>query len=184
MSIWNDEVIDWYVENFGDDVSNQTVIDNAPLPETADVLDIGCGNGYALRLASSKVKEGTLVGVEPFERMLDHARAASHGHPADDRIIYARGSAEDLPFEDDKFDVVMSLNAVHHWADLSKGFAEAFRTLKVGGQLIVGGDVFDVNIAPDSQDYTEVLKAAGFEEIASKQLKDSVFFITTARKGP
>ncbi|HEU4684003.1 MAG TPA: class I SAM-dependent methyltransferase [Nitrospira sp.] len=97
------------------------------------VLDVGCGNGYVL---SRYAKEGADVyGVDLTEtgiRLCRQRFALSDLHGQ-----FTVGSAEDLPYPDNAFDVVCSMGVLHHTPDTAKAVAEVFRVLKPGGRLIV-----------------------------------------------
>jgi len=84
----------------------------------AKVADIGCGHGPL----KPEVKRGggEWIGIEPF--------------PLSDDLIKA--SAEDLPFPDNSFDVVIMNAVTEHIPDVSKAFAEVGRTLKPGGSFV------------------------------------------------
>lgn len=96
------------------------------------VVDVGCGPGVAVRRA---VEHGAdAIGVDPAPVMLRVARARwARLERADWRI----GTAESVPVDDDRADVVWSLATVHHWADIDAGIAEAKRVLAPGGRLVV-----------------------------------------------
>jgi ubiquinone/menaquinone biosynthesis C-methylase UbiE len=100
------------------------------------VLDVGCGTGnYAASLTEST---GCLVsGVDPSQRMLDRARGAARWESL------AQGSAENLPFGDDSFDVVMSTDVIHHIGDRDAYFREAARILRPGGHIVTVTDSHD-----------------------------------------
>jgi ubiquinone/menaquinone biosynthesis C-methylase UbiE len=87
-----------------------------------------------------------LVGIDPSAQML--ARAASRGAKASaeresqgpaERSLLARARAEDLPFADASFDRIYCVNALHHFSDRARFFAEAKRVLKPGGGLLTIG---------------------------------------------
>jgi SAM-dependent methyltransferase len=97
------------------------------------VLDLGCGNGYVL---SRYAKEGAKVyGVDLTETGIELCRrrfelSGLNGH-------FTVGSAEDLPYPDNAFDVVCSMGVLHHTPDTEVAVSEVFRVLKPGGRLIV-----------------------------------------------
>jgi len=77
------------------------------------VLDVGCGTAlYAYLFRNYK-------GIDPSKGMLDESSAD---------VI--KGVAEDLPFEDKSFDIVMSISAIHNFEDYKKGIAEMKRVAK------------------------------------------------------
>lgn len=99
------------------------------------VLDLGCGTGYySRRIAPVVGPAGTVVGIDPSQPMLDYA--AEHA-PAN--CSFRPAGAEDLPFADASFDLVVSSLAFHHIPTELRGDAirEAFRVLRAGGRLLI-----------------------------------------------
>ena len=85
------------------------------------------------RSAKALAERQLLAGVEPSARMLARAKAsAPHA-----RLVRAR--AEALPWRDATFDRVFCVNALHHFADRARFFAEARRILAPGGALLTIG---------------------------------------------
>jgi ubiquinone/menaquinone biosynthesis C-methylase UbiE len=97
------------------------------------VLDVGCGNGYVL---SRYAKGGAEVyGVDLTQAGIDLCRRRFELSGI--RGSFTVGSAEDLPYPSDTFDVVCSMGVLHHTPDTPKAVDEIFRVLKPGGRLIV-----------------------------------------------
>jgi ubiquinone/menaquinone biosynthesis C-methylase UbiE len=101
-------------------------------------LDVGCGTGHWLavaRLKTSRSDGPMLAGIDPSAPMLARAKGAA----PDAHLVRAR--AEDLPWRDATFDRVFCVNALHHFADRARFFADARRILKPGGGLLtIGAD--------------------------------------------
>jgi ubiquinone/menaquinone biosynthesis C-methylase UbiE len=105
-------------------------------PEPSAVLEIGCGTGHWLAVvheARLKPSPALLAGVDPSAAMLDRARVAAPG------ARFVRARAEALPWCDATFDRLFCVNALHHFADRARFFAEARRILKPGGGLLTIG---------------------------------------------
>lgn len=99
----------------------------------AKVLDMGCGAGHASFIAAQHVKE--VVAYDLSEKMLAVVRATAleRGyHHLTTRQCYA----ENLPFADAEFDVVISRYSAHHWHDVGSALREVRRVLKPGGKVI------------------------------------------------
>jgi ubiquinone/menaquinone biosynthesis C-methylase UbiE len=96
------------------------------------VLDVGCGTGILARGALSVVGEtGHVVGVDPNAGMLTVARRSS------DRVEWVEGAAERLPFEDDRFDRVVSQFALMFFTNREAAIGEMARVLRPGGRVAV-----------------------------------------------
>jgi SAM-dependent methyltransferase len=96
----------------------------------ARVLDLGCGAGHVSFAVAPHV--GEVVACDLSAEMLDTvARAATERGLSNVRT--ERGVAEELPFEDASFDLVLSRYSAHHWRDFDTGLREATRVLKPGG---------------------------------------------------
>jgi SAM-dependent methyltransferase len=93
----------------------------------ARVLEVGCGTGnYAAALRAATGCATT--GIDPSERMLAMARRAGGGR-------FAAGRAERLAVADSAFDLLFSVDVIHHVADRDAAFAEARRALAPGGRV-------------------------------------------------
>lgn len=106
--------------------------------EVRSVLDVGCGVGHwGLLLASVLPKAARVSGVDPELNWVAHAtsRAASRG--LDDRFDFRQGSAEQLPFPDDSFDLVTCQTVLIHLSDPALALVEMRRVARPGGLVIV-----------------------------------------------
>jgi len=83
--------------------------------------------------------QGTLVGVDRSELMLERARAALP--ECDGRVTYLRGDAEALGFADSVFDAVVCLEALEFMPHAARAVREMSRVLKPGGQMLLSNRV-------------------------------------------
>jgi len=90
-----------------------------------DLLDIGCGTGYILRVAVPLFRH--VIGIDVTPAMLAKARTI-HGVEA---VVEAPG--DNLPFIDNSFDVITAYGFLHHLDDLLPTLREARRCLKPNG---------------------------------------------------
>jgi ubiquinone/menaquinone biosynthesis C-methylase UbiE len=105
------------------------------------LVDIGCGNGRAARLAAEHGL--TVIGVDPSDPMLSVARMTTKSSA----ITYNSGAAEAVPLDTDVADVAWSIAAVHHWRDLDGGLGEARRVVRSGGRFLA----IELHVKPGSR---------------------------------
>lgn len=104
------------------------------IPEGSKFLDVGCGAGYAMRKAKEN-KGCEVFGIDP------DPGAHGVGRYSDDStegLNIVKGSAEELPYPDQTFDVVYCSHVLEHVEDESKSLQEMKRVLKDDGTLIIG----------------------------------------------
>src|ERR1051326_4682595 len=132
------------------------------------ILDVGCGTGANLKLLQSY---GKAIGIDISEQAIGFCRA--RGIP-ESRIFL--GSATDLPFPSDRFDVAVSFDVICNLQDDTAAFREVARVLKPGAPFILGLPAYqwlwsehDVAVGHKRRyDVTEVrskMSAAGFEMV-------------------
>ena len=162
--------------------SNRAVVELIGLTRDDRFLDIGCGPGAALTEASNAGAD--VAGVDPSPSMVERAQARV---PAADVKV---GWAEELPFPDDRFTVVINISSFHHWADGEAGLMEALRVLAPGGKLHVVeaklGDGSDGHgLSPqEAESLAAKLLELGFAESNVDQMKPgwrNMYFVVTGK---
>src|SRR3954465_9034884 len=109
-----------------------------PLPTFARSLEIGAGTGYFTlnMLQDGVVGEATATDISPG--MLDVLR--SNAARAGVRVETVACNAEELPFDDASFDLVLGHAVLHHLPHLDRAFGEFQRVLVPGGRLLFAGE--------------------------------------------
>ncbi len=98
------------------------------------VLDVGTGDGtYAIEAAT---RGALATALDSEQQMLDaaRARAEERGHS----ITLRRGRAEELPFDDASFDVVLAVTVLCFVPEATTAVREMARVLVPGGRLLLG----------------------------------------------
>ena len=100
------------------------------------VLDLATGTGD-FALAAARLRPQQVVGIDMAIEMLrlGAAKVAAKRPPMPLELLV--GDAEQLPFQDNTFDLVTGAFGVRNFGHIPSGLAEAYRVLKPGGQLLV-----------------------------------------------
>ncbi len=101
-----------------------------------NILDLGCGNGNVLA-ALAKCTTYKLFGLDLSENMISEAKKRLN-----DDVELKIGDSENLPYEDNKFDVIICNASFHHYIHPKKVLNEIKRVLTPNGILILGDPTF------------------------------------------
>ena len=88
------------------------------IKKTDKLLDVGCGTGL-----TTEPWECIRYGIDPSQKILQRARQK-------DKIKYRLAAAEDIPYSDGFFDIVISVTAIQNFSDIEKGLKEIKRVGK------------------------------------------------------
>lgn len=128
--IWGLRAADWAnIQERQCAPAYHAVFDKAVVGSKTRLLDAGCGAGMALGLAAKLGAE--VSGFDASAALLDIAR----GRLPDAK--FAHGDLEELPFDDNAFDVVTGFNSFQFAADPVAALKEAYRVTKPGGRVFV-----------------------------------------------
>lgn len=94
------------------------------------LLDVGCGSGIFLKVASS-MSNIQLHGLDFDHRLLDEATQRVQ------ECSFVKGSAEELPYEDKKFNFITTFHNIEHLYHPEKFVSECGRVLKNNGYVIL-----------------------------------------------
>ena len=116
--------------------SIQTMVSHLPpITEDTRILDLGAGYGGAARyLAARFLCQVECLNLSETENARN--REKNKAVRLEDHITVTAGNFEELPYEDDSFDIVWSEEAFLHSGNKDKVFEQARRVLKPGGRLI------------------------------------------------
>ena len=146
------------------------------------MLDIGCGGGATLRRLLKRSRGGMVYGIDISEESVAKARKVN-ADVLDKQVFVAQGTAEKLPYEDWKFDLVTAVETIYFWPNLPQCLQEVRRVLKPGGRFAIMVEVADehskwVDLVDGMKAYSpeqlkEMLEDAGFVEIEVHRKKPS-----------
>ncbi|MCL2149032.1 MAG: class I SAM-dependent methyltransferase [Methanomassiliicoccaceae archaeon] len=99
------------------------------------VLDIGCGNGYVLRMLAERFG-CSLAGIDISESAIRAASRRNRGPVRGERMTLSCGDMAAMPFEDGSFSKACTVNTVYFWDDPEGAMAEVGRVLEPGGVFV------------------------------------------------
>jgi ubiquinone/menaquinone biosynthesis C-methylase UbiE len=102
------------------------LVSQSGIDSRSRVLEVGCGTGNYIAAVESAVG-CPCCAIDPSQQMLAAARGRS-GH-----VTFRAGRAGQLDFEAGSFDLVFSVDVIHHVSDHAAYFEEVFRVLGLGG---------------------------------------------------
>jgi ubiquinone/menaquinone biosynthesis C-methylase UbiE len=151
------------------------------------VLDLGCGAGWASRLLAQRggggEHPGQVVGLDVSDEMIRRARAASTQL---DNLLFVVGSAQQIPWQEDYFDKVLSVESFYYYGDQGGALDELRRVMAPGGELYILINLYKDNHyslrwvgelqvpvqVKSEQEYIEMLKAHGYEGVRAERIPD------------
>jgi ubiquinone/menaquinone biosynthesis C-methylase UbiE len=103
-----------------------------PVARSDRVLDVGCGTGELLARLAAKYPAARLSGLDPVPEMLEVAR-----EKLSERVELRVGWANELPWPEASFDLVVSCNMFHYITHPVAAVQEMERVLRPGGRLVI-----------------------------------------------
>lgn len=113
------------------------------------ILETAAGTGIVTRAVGEALPEATIVATDINPALVEFAAVRSHS----DRVEFQRADAQELPFADASFDLVLSVFGVMFFPDKVQANGEARRVLRPGGRYVL--------VTFDRLDRNPIPKAAG-----------------------
>jgi len=124
--------------NEGNAIMIDAAITNADIHEGDIVLEIGFGNGSHLEKIARKVENGSVAAIDSSETMVQEASSINQSLIASGQLDIRLATIDQIPFDDDTFDKVITVNTIYFWEDNEKCGKEILRVLKKGGTVVIG----------------------------------------------
>ncbi|MGD0906729.1 MAG: methyltransferase domain-containing protein [Candidatus Acidiferrales bacterium] len=159
------------------------VLDLMKLTPDENVLEVGCGAGWLVRLISERLPEGRVVGMDIADEMVRRARKK---YVALENAMFVVGGAEAIPWDANFFTHAISVESAYYWPEPTRGLHEIHRVLREGGSAWIlinyyrenlychqWGEQFKVLTHLLSADEWETLfREAGFASVGHRQIPD------------
>ena len=144
------------------------------------ILDVGCGGGQTLYRLAETYPKITLDGIDYSDVSVELSRETNESFISSGRTFIQKASVDELPYEDDFFDKVITVESFYFWPDHDKGLREILRVLKPGGKLLIICEVYgDAPLSPREREniqkytmfnptraeYREMMERNGFHKV-------------------
>jgi len=151
------------------------------------VLEVGFGPGKLINEIASITTKGIVEGIDFSVTMVKQATKVNSRYISSGRVILHKGECGSLPFENEVFDKLCSINTLYFWKSPKEYFAEMFRVIKPGGTIAIGfrddEQMRNLNLSEDifgsysKNDVVNLLLDAGFQNAQIKE-KEGVPFVS------
>jgi arsenite methyltransferase len=106
------------------------VLDQMKLAPDDNVLDVGCGAGWLVRMIAERMPERRVIGMDISDEMVRHAR---RNYVAVENAMFVIGSVDEIPWDANFFTHAISVESAYYWPDPARGLREIHRVLREGG---------------------------------------------------
>ncbi len=171
----------------------KNILNNSRISNDSKVLEVGCGTGnYICKIQDTVSCES--YGIDPSKEMLSIAENANKA------VKFSNGNSDCIDFDDSFFDLVFSVDLIHHIVNHKEYFREACRILKPGGLLATFTDTeetikqrmplafyfpktvkYELKRYPPLYKMKELSRHAGFK-IISEETIETPYILTSINK--
>jgi arsenite methyltransferase len=153
------------------------ILDMVKLGKGIKLLDIGCGAGFpALEIAQRLDLDSRVYGIDNWQIAVERAnQKIKFCNIRNAEIINA--SAENLPFENESIDIIVSNNGLNNVDNIEQVLIECYRVLKTNGQLL-----FSMNLEKTMIEFYDVFKNVLLNHKMNTEVKKITEHIFEKRK--
>jgi ubiquinone/menaquinone biosynthesis C-methylase UbiE len=130
------------------------------------VLEVGCGRGGGGNYLYHQFNPASYTGVDFARQAIQICRKRYPG----ENLHFEVGQAEQLPFGDAEFDIVINLESSRYYPNFKGFLAEVKRVLKPGGKLLLA----DYRLMPEMEDFKEGLRQCGMSILSEEDITENV----------
>jgi ubiquinone/menaquinone biosynthesis C-methylase UbiE len=107
------------------------------LQKDENILELGCGAGYAMKLLLQKSTVNQVVGLDISQTVLRSATIRNRNDISKGRARLVHGNVNQLAFQDEYFTKAFSIQSIYFWDNLPETISEIYRVLKPEGTTIL-----------------------------------------------
>ena len=169
----------------GGDLQNRIrnlVLENLDWDGYGSALDIGCGNGPLVIRLAKKYSHARITGIDYWGEAWDYSQGECERNAeiegVSDQVLFEKASASNLPYEDERFDAVVSNFVFHEVADTkdkTQLIKEALRVLKKDGAFSFQDLFLAKKIYGETDELISMLQSWGCESVELVKTNDQEF---------
>lgn len=118
-----------------------------------NILDIGCGGGAAIKNLAERFPDATIYGIDTSEVSVNKTIETNRDKVVEDKVRVTQGSVEDLPYGDNFFDLVISVESYYFWPDFKEDLLQIRRVLKPDGMVLIMAELYGGTDLSDKEKY-------------------------------
>jgi ubiquinone/menaquinone biosynthesis C-methylase UbiE len=127
-----------YFLNQHNERMNHFAVEMLDLQPTDAVLDIGFGGGVTIEKMLTTIDSGKIYGVDFSQVMVEQAKEKFRSEIEAEKVSIECADVRELPFNDNTFDKVCTVNTIYFWSDPIASLRSIKRVMKSGGKLVIG----------------------------------------------
>lgn len=161
----------------------ELMLERIDVKPDARVLDIGCGDGWTGKMLSKRLPRGAFVGIDVSDEMVLRARSRYRDF---DNVLFARAAAEEIPWAEDYFTHILSIESAYYWKEVSCAAKEMYRVAAYGGTFHILINYYSENpfsegwdretglhlLRLGAQEWAKQFRECGFESVSTDRIPD------------
>lgn len=125
----NNFISDWINKKWG----VKSLLEWVKVREAFSILELGCGKGTTTFCITQKFPEASIIALDYDAKQIGLARKSYHLP----NVNFVVGDAEELIYDNNSFDLVIGILALHHMPNWRNAIAEIYRVLKPKGYFVL-----------------------------------------------
>jgi ubiquinone/menaquinone biosynthesis C-methylase UbiE len=127
-----------FIMSFETKSMNQIGLDLLDLRPNDKALEVGFGHGKTISKGSMLFESGMFSGIDISKTMLSVAEKKNKRLIDEGKVELKLAGVENIPYEDNYFDKVITVHTIYFWKDPSNSIKELHRVMKPGARLVIG----------------------------------------------
>lgn len=112
-------------------------LSHLPIQKDDIILDVGCGGGATIGRLAQTAPDGKVYGIDYSESSLKVAEKVNKDLIEAGRVELKQGSVSDLPYADNTFNLITTIETYYFWPDMVAYMREMRRVLKPEGNMAI-----------------------------------------------